>query len=244
MDASESLVRAMCEQYAVAAKAAARKGVTIDENSRPLELPRGANVTAEYHLDWPKGLAQPNGLAGVSPDAMTVHYVRLEQESSPTKIFGYFRRRIMRPVEHPATTGYWMESFRPLPKSDRKLSVDILVTRKEDLSKKEAGAAGMPGAPGMPPAGATPAPGGPPPGAPLGPGPYGFQQPGQRDRSDRAEKNLVGELVVEILTVEVKSPSPIADRPGADDDEEAEPEKTKGSEKTPGKAKSKATTIE
>jgi len=230
MNASESLARAMCEQYAAAAKAAAEKGISVDQKSRPIELPAAANVTAEYHLDWPKGLAQPDGLSGASPSAMTVHYVRLEQESSPVKIFGYFKRRIMRPVEHPATTGYWMESFRPLPKSDRKLSVDVLVTRKADLVAKQPGAAatpgalGMPGAPGAPDAGAGPA----------SSGPYGAagQQPGQRQQTEWAEKNEVSELVVEILTVEVKSPSPPEERPDADDEEG-------GSEKTPGKSKSR-----
>ena len=241
MDVSELLVRAMCEQYAAAAKAAAQKGLTVDEDSRPIELPAKANVTAEYHLDWPKGLAQPNALSGVSPDAMTVHYVRLEQESSPVKIFAYFKRQIIRPVEHPATTGYWMESFRPLPRSDRKLSVDILVTRKEAAAKTQAGAQGAPAAGGYPAPAGMPSSSGP-----YGAGaPAGAQQPGQRDRStDWAQKNEVSELVVEILTVEVKSPSPIAERPGADEGEEPEPEKAGASEKTPGKAKSKATTIE
>lgn len=234
MDASETLARAMCEQYAAAAKAAAEKGINVDKESRPIELPATANVTAEYHLDWPKGLAQPGALSSASPSVMTVHYVRLEQETSPVKIFGYFKRRMMRPVEHPATTGYWMESFRPLPKSDRKLSVDVLVTRKADLAPKQPGAAatpgvlGMPGAPGAPDAGA----------APPSSGPYGAagQQPGQRERTEWAEKNEVSELVVEILTVEVKSPSPPDEQAGAEDEEEG------GSEKTPGK--SKARTIE
>jgi hypothetical protein len=242
MDFSELLVRTMCEQYAAAAKAAAKKGVTVDEESRPIQLPGGANVTAEYHLDWPKGLAQPGALSGVSPDVMTVHYVRLEQESSPAKIFAYFKRKMMRPAEHPATKGYWMESFRPVPRTDRKLSVDVLVTRKEDPAQKKS--AGTQAAPGP---GPGPGPGGAPPSSgPQGPGPSsGGQQSGQRDRtSDWAQKNEVGDLVVEILTVEVKSPSPIADRSGADEGDESEPAKAKGGEKTPGKAKSKTTTIE
>lgn len=225
MDASESLARAMCEQYAAAAKAAAEKGIKIDEESRPIEVPATANVTAEYHLDWPKGLAQPDALSGASPGATTVHYLRLEQESSPVKIFGYFKRRIMRPAEHPATKGYWMESYRPLPKSDRKLSVDVFVTRKADLAAKQPAAAGMPGSPD---AAASPLPVAPPSSTPDG---SGGQQPGQRERSEWAAKNEVSELVIEILTVEVKSPSPPAER--AEDEEEG------GSEKTPGKSKTR-----
>lgn len=246
MDTSESLARAMCEQYAAAAKAAADKGVTVAEDSRPLELPAAANVVAEYHFDWPKGLAQPNGLPGVSPDAMTVHYVRMEQKTSAMKIFGYFRRRIIRPDEHPVSNGFWMESFRPVPKTDRQLSVDILVTKKEDPSKAQpaaAGAAGVPGAAGAAGAAGGMRPGGPAPGAggaPPGPGTYGGGAPGapQPGQRERAEKEEVGDLVVEILTVEVKSPAPIADRVPADEKEET------SREKTPGKEKSKSATVE
>jgi hypothetical protein len=246
MDASESLARAMCEQFAAAAKAAAGKGATVDEESRPLEIPASANVVAEYHFDWPTSIARPTGLSGVSPDAMTIHYVRLEQKTSPRKVFSYFRNRIIRPDEHPVATGFWMESFRPVPKTDRQLSVDILVTKKEDTLKDQAGAAGTAAAPGGAP-GMSPAPGAGPGGSPPGttaPGSPGFgqQQPGQtsalRERAEREKEE--GDLVVEILTVMVKSPAPIVDRTAAEETEEAAPDK----EKPTTKPKSKVTTIE
>jgi len=245
MDACELLTRAMCEQFAAAAKDAAAKGVTVAESTRPVEIPPSANVTAEYHLDWPKGLSQPGGLAGVSPDPMTIHYIRMEQKSSPTKIFGYFRRRVFRPEEHPVSKGFWMESFRPVPKTDRQLSVDILVTRKEDIAEKPASGQGattsMPGMPpGMPgrPAGGPPTMSSPmPTGGPPGSGTAGKKQAAQRER---AEKEEVGDLIVEILTVEVKSPAPPAHDAGDEDQGESSSKKT-----TPGsKGSSKSTVIE
>jgi hypothetical protein len=254
MDTSELLARAICEQLAAAAKAAARKGVEVSEDSRPVEIPGSANVVAEYHLDWPKGLAQPDGLSGVSPDPMTVHYIRMEAKTSPRKIFAYFRTRIIRPAEHPVSNGFWMESFRPVPRTDRQRSVDILITMKEDPSNareklaaeakggRPGMGAGMPGGPGpggnpgMPGPGGASGPGGPGgPGGMPGGGPGGTQQ-GQRQGMDRDE---VGELVVEILSVEVKSPSPAAGRPSTEEEETASEK-----EKTPAKGKSKAAAIE
>jgi hypothetical protein len=239
MDASELLARAMCEWFA----AAARKGLEVSEDSRPIEIPASANVVAEYHFDWPKSLANAGGLAGVSPDPMMVHYVRLEQKTAPRKVFAYFRQgaRILRPEEHPVSNGFWMESLRPVPGTDRQRSVDVFVTKKEDPSKAKPSA--VPGAyPGMPGAGGypgMPGPGGPMAGSPdsSGPGPGGMQGR-QREPLDKDE---VGELVVEILAVEVKSPAPLADRTSTDDGkEEAATEKGK----TSPKGKSKATTIE
>jgi hypothetical protein len=265
MDTSELLARAICEQLAAAARASASKGVAVSEDSRPVKIPGSANVVAEYHLDWPKGLAQPDGLSGVPPDPMTVHYIRMEQKTTPRKIFAYFRTRIIRPAEHPIPNGFWMESFRAVPGTDRQRSVDILITMKEDASKareklaaeaqggRPGMGAGMPGGPGpganpgpagpggpggMPGGGPGGMPGGGPGGMPGG-GPGGMQQ-GQRQEMDRDE---VGELVVEILTVEVKNPSPAAGSSSteeAEGKEEAAPEK----EKTPAKVKSRAANVE
>jgi len=237
MDASEKLARAMCEWFAAAAAAAAKKGIEVSEDLRPIEIPSSANVVAEYHFSWPKDLAKADGLAGVSPDPMMIHYIRMEQKTSPRKVFAYFRtgNRILRPAEHPVANGFWMESFRPVPGTDRQRSVDIFVTKKELAAKEkpgaEAGAApGMPGPGGYP---GMPGPGEAMSGPPGVPGPGGMQ-PGQRDP---AEKDEVGDLVVEILAVEVKSPAPMPDRASAEGDEGQE-----GG--APAKGKSKVTTVE
>jgi hypothetical protein len=247
MDTSELLARALCEQFAAAAKAAGGKGGAVSENNRPLEIPGSANVAAEYHFDWPKSLAQPDGLSGVSPDPMTVHYIRMEQKTSPRKVFAYFRTRMIRPEEHPIPDGFWMESFRRVPGTDRQRSVDILVSKKEDPAKAKPAAAAPGGEPGM--ASGPPGPGGYP-GAPGSDGPGGMRpgmygaapggaQPGQRQSADRDE---VGDLIVEILTVEVKSPAPLADRSSAE--EEGKEEAAADKAKTPAKGKSKVTTVE
>jgi hypothetical protein len=260
MAASESLMRAMCGRMAAAARKG-KGGKEIDPETRPVEIPSTANVVAEYDFDWPTSLANKAGLSGVSLDAMKIHYLRLEVETTPTKILGYLKRKMVRPVEHPVEHGYWMETFRNLPNSDRKQSIDVVVTRQEDMVSREnasrtmssgqatgggagpmggppmgmaSGAGGAGPGPGMmgPGAGAMPGGGGPRPGM-AGPGggampggpSGGRSSPGgaagasgaQAASHDRAERERSGKLVVEILSVEVKSPAPIAERPKADD---------------------------
>jgi len=237
MDTCQAVVRAMCQQY----HAAAKKGKPVDEASRPIEVPATANVVAEYHFNWPEDLADQGGLNGVSLDSMKVHYLRLEQSTTPTKVFAYFKLRMMRPTEHPAESGYWMESFRSMGDRKRRLSVDILVTRKdEELPEKKqavgamgaAGpAAGMPYA--MPGSGSTPKsmPGSRGaakmmPGAGSSSdaaGPYGAGQPGAPGQTGlaalraRADKDQSGDLIVEILTVEVNNPAPVAEKEPAEE---------------------------
>lgn len=237
MDAAEKLARAMCEWFSAAASAAAEKGVEVSEEVRPIEIPASVNVVAEYHFNWPKDLAQKDGLFGVSPDPMMVHYIRLEQKTSPRKVFAYFRtgNRVIRPVEHPVANGFWMESFRPVPGTDRQRSVDIFVTKKE-LAAKEKPTREASGAPGMVGPGAYP--GMPGPGEAMS-GPAGVPGPGgwQGGQRDPAAKDEVSDLIVEILVVEVKSPAPMPDREPAEGDE--------GQEGAPAKkGKSKVTIVE
>jgi len=237
MDASEKLARAMCEWFAAAAAEAAKRGVEVSEDVRPIEIPASANVVAEYHFSWPKDLAKPDGLAGVSPDPMMVHYIRMEQKTSPRKVFAYFRtgNRIFRPAEHPVANGFWMESFRPVPNTDRQRSVDIFVTKKELAAKEKPSPepGGMPGIGGPGGYPGMPGPGEGMSGPPGVPGPGGMQ-PGQRDAADKDE---VSDLIVEILAVEVKSPAPMPDRASDKGDEKQE-------SGAPTKGKSKVTTVE
>jgi hypothetical protein len=236
MDTSEALMRSMCAQFASAAKAAAKEGKEVDPETRPIEIPPSANVISEYSFDWPDGLSDQASLSGVSLDQMKIHYIRMEQETSPTKVFAYFRRKMVRPSEHTMDDGWWMESFRTMPNSDRKQSIDVVVTQREEPKRKKdsrgafTGLDGPGGARGqgmMPGAG----PGGPPGAGPAGrgnagPGGRGLPGAGQGGRGarsgtagamggqpgDRLEKDQPANLVIEVLAIEVKSPAPIADR--------------------------------
>ena len=232
MDTSEALVRSMCVEFAAAAKAAAKEGKEVDPETRPIEIPPSANVIAEYDFDWPDSLSDQGSLSGVSLDQMKIHYLRMQQETSPTKVFAYFRRKMVRPSEHAMEDGWWMESFRTMPQSDRKQSIDIVVTQREEPKKKDrkgafagldgpGGARGQAGMFGMPGAG----PGAPPGAGQAGRGLSGAGQGGRGTRGgpagalggqqgdrDRLEKDQPAELVIEVLAVEVKSPAPIANR--------------------------------
>jgi hypothetical protein len=171
---------------------------------------------------------------------MKIHYIRMEQETSPTKVFAYFRRKMMRPSEHTMDDGWWMESFRTVPHSDRKQSIDVVVTQKEEPKKKKdskgafagldgpGGARGQGGMMGMPGAGPGALSGAGRGNAGAGQGGRGLPGAGQGGRGtrggttgalggqqgdrDRLEKDQPAQLVIEVLAIEVKSPAPIADR--------------------------------
>ena len=102
------------------------------------------------------------------------------------------------PVIHMTDLGPWVDSFRPVPKTERKMSIDILISKAKDLAAKgEAGGTGG-SAPGPIP-GATPeaTPGGAPGEKPTAKG------------AQAAEETV--DLVVEILTVEMRDPGPQAE---------------------------------
>lgn|GEM_PF-738499 len=218
MAASEDLVRSMCDQFHVAGKPRRGIGSTpVDlSEGRPVEIPTGSEVIvlSEYHFEWPKSLADPGKLTGVPLDAMVVHYVRIQGRSTPAKLLSYFKRKLGGPAEHPADVGYWLESVRSVEDTDHKRSIDVLIARREE---RDAGKAARPGS-GSPPGPYMPnygpqaraadsdeAPGRAPYGSYPGSS-GGARRPGQP--GEKAEKDVTGDLIIEVLSVEIKNPSP------------------------------------
>lgn len=200
MKASEDAVRATCRRLSAAATARAKSGDAESAKSPatlPVELPDGFTVAAEHHLTWPGALGKKLTDIPLSPTRL--HYVRIETTARVSAVVGVFKRRISQPVIHTTDLGPWLDSFRPVPKTDRKMSIDVLVTRAQDLAAKE-GAGGVSGlAPG-------PVPGAPPDARPgVVPGGVPGEKPAAKGAPSTEEPT---ELVVEILTVEMRDPAP------------------------------------
>ncbi len=190
MGATEDYVRALCEQLERAGKSGRGK---IAAESRPVEIPvPEESIQAEYQFQWPNDLASGrNRLRGVSLDPMRVYYIRIRTKSAPLKILGYYKRKLARPVEHSSGGNYWLESTRPVEDSDRRLSVDMLVTKEDRDGSGNARPSGGSGSSGAPSSGGRSSP---------------ARAAAIKAAAEKAEKEAVSELMVEIVAVEIKSP--------------------------------------
>lgn len=180
MRTSEKLVRVLCGRLAAAAGKGLDLGSPPASQQPPLEIPSDAQITAQYALEWPSEAAKK--MTGVPLDPMKIQYVRVEQTGNPKTVLGFYRRKMNSPVIHELGTDFWAESFRTIPKTDRKLSVDVLISSPELAARAQA--AMQPGAP-----------------------PEASQQPGFALGGAKPAESVV-DLTVEILLVEVKDPKP------------------------------------
>ena len=180
MRTSEKLVRVLCGRLAAASEKGLDLGASPESQQPPLELPSDVQITAQYTLEWPTEAAKK--MAGVPLDPMKIRYVRVEQTGNPKTVLGFYRRKMSSPVIHELGTDYWAESFRRIPKTDRKLSVDVLISSPQLAARAQA--AMQPGAQ-----------------------PEAPQQPGfALGAAEPADAEL--DLVVEILALEIKDPMP------------------------------------
>ncbi len=202
MRASEDVVRTLCRRLFAAAKAREKPADATDSAepsesaaSRPVDLPKGVAIAAEYHLTWPGPYAKK--LADVPRGPFRLYYARVETKSRPTLAVAFFKRKVSQPVIHQTELGLWLESFRTLPKTNRKMSIDVLVSRAEDLAAKTAPGGGIGGPPAAPPPG-----GGPAESSPMG----ALTQKAAARAAAAAEE--AGDLVIEVLTLEMRDPGP------------------------------------
>jgi hypothetical protein len=182
------------------------------EEKRPVTTPNNVKPVAEYRFEWPQEVSSARTkLAGVPLDPMTVYYARLSVNSAPAKVLAYYRRQLGRPAEHQADVGYWLESVRTVEDSDRQLSIDVLICRREERGGAKTA---RPGGPGQ----GTPY--GQPPGMGPGSGSGGYGGYGSGGTggtggttgrggaaAEKAEKDAPTDLIVEILAVEIKDPT-------------------------------------
>lgn len=130
------------DAFGTAAKAAATKAPAAA--AMPVELHEGANVVAEYHLNWPADLAEK--LAGVEVSPLVIHYVRIEETGRSGKLLGHYRKFLkgketaLRYIDK----GRWIDHLDGGTAAGRKRSVDVMITsanREENPAPAPAGAA-------------------------------------------------------------------------------------------------------
>ena len=138
MTTSEDLFRTLCERFLAASEArieAARKAgqppvIGQAYQGLSMELPPGARVVAVSSVNWPAGLEEK--LSGVPQDPMKICYARVEAKAKLAALQGFYRRQRNSPVVHELADGIWLETFRTLPHTDRKHSLDLLITLAKD----------------------------------------------------------------------------------------------------------------
>jgi hypothetical protein len=169
MSLSSKLVTAWCARFQAAAQA---RDKTEAEAGNPssnvapklpseFEMANGAKVTTAYHLVWPAEV--PAEMGSSKPSALEIYYIRVEETNKPKKAIGYYSRQLQVKTSEVRKTDNgkadWLDSIRSLPQTDRRRSVDVVLTRADNKP------------------------------------------------SDAAKDNQESDLVVEILTIEIKDPA-------------------------------------
>jgi hypothetical protein len=127
MAASEELVRVFCERLAAAAQATGALGE--EGGGLPFALRDDALVTAELQLDWPPAQdTEKEKLSGVPVGQMKLHFVRAEHQSRVSTLESYFKRQLNSDDGLPVHNGAWIDVVRPVPDSEWKRSIDVLLT--------------------------------------------------------------------------------------------------------------------
>jgi hypothetical protein len=191
----ETMAHAFGDQFASAGKGKTSSKELADK--RPFEMLPTAESVAEYDFEWPAGVGDKSKLTGVPLDPMAIHYVKLhlDREVAPSKVLGRYKK-LRRSVEHNLESGYWLESFAINPETGRKLSIDVLVSKRGAIRKDASKTGNQPF--GMSGPGAQPG----------GPSGHGMGQPGDHKRvpGQKPERDTPVELVIEILSIETNSP--------------------------------------
>ena len=148
MQTSQTVVRSWCQRlHEVAqaqAEAARLAGQTPPSGHAAgslaerlgLVLHPGANVTAEYHQDYPGNFADQFG--GLPSGPVTVDYLRIEEQTRPVSIAGYYRRQLHLKDMIAVKDGGWFDLVRTVPQTDRQRSIDVLITRVDPDPEREA----------------------------------------------------------------------------------------------------------
>ena len=100
----------------------------------------GAKVMTAYHLVWPAEV--PAELANAKPSPLEIYYLRVEETNKPKKAIGYYARQLqvktseIRKTDNDKTD--WLDSVRVLQQTNRRRSVDVLITRADNKARDAA----------------------------------------------------------------------------------------------------------
>jgi hypothetical protein len=201
MRASEKAVRAMCRRMYVAATAAGP--APGEAEAPPFELAPKGDVLAELHLRWPRDAAEK--LPGLKVGPIKIDYLRVRHDHArAASLMSHYKAKLHRPSVRNPENGEWVETFRDVPHTNRKESVDVLILLAKDVATKPTagGGAGPMGGNFSEPASG----GGPPAGGGMRLGGGGTRAAGV---PGSALGNEPADLVVEILSIEM--PNPVAE---------------------------------
>jgi hypothetical protein len=145
---SSKLVAAWCARFQAAAqardKAEAEAGspstTAVSKLPSEFEMANGAKVVTAYHLVWPAEV--PAELANAKPSPLEIYYLRVEETNKPKKAIGYYARQLqvktseIRKTENDKAD--WLDSVRVLQQTNRRRSVDVLLTRADNKPRNAA----------------------------------------------------------------------------------------------------------
>ncbi len=138
MAVSSQMVAAWCAQFhaAALAKAKAASGnVAGDAKPKlPADFTLGADakVIAAYHVLWPD--EAPAEVSDQKPSLLEIHYIRAEEINKPKKALGFYARQAQARVADARTIdkAAWLDGLRTNLQTDRRRSVDVLITRLDN----------------------------------------------------------------------------------------------------------------
>jgi hypothetical protein len=169
MTLSSKLVTAWCARFQAAAQARDKteaeagnpSGNVAPKLPSEFEMANGAKVTTAYHLVWPAEV--PAEIGSSKPSPLEIYYIRVEETNKPKKAIGYYSRQLQVKTSEVRKTDNgkadWLDSVRALQQTDRRRSVDVVLTRADNKA------------------------------------------------SDATKDNQESDLIVEILTIEIKDPA-------------------------------------
>lgn len=98
---------------------------TAEADKLPVELHEGANVVAEYHLNWPADLQAK--LPGVEVSPLIVHYVRIEESNRGGKLMTHYQKYLKGAKVRTIDRGRWLDQVDEGTAPGRRRSIDVMI---------------------------------------------------------------------------------------------------------------------
>ena len=139
MTVSSDLVSVWCARFHALVlakkKALAERGNLAREPA--IELPDGfalddgATVLAAHHVVWPDEI--PTEMSDPKPSLLKVYYLRAMETGTLKRTIGFYSRQTQAKKSDVRTLdkATWLDSQRLLPQTDRRRSIDVLISRED-----------------------------------------------------------------------------------------------------------------
>ncbi|NLE39235.1 MAG: hypothetical protein GX621_14525 [Pirellulaceae bacterium] len=136
MDASENLLKLLCQQCERAAEGQNASGDKPSEKM-PIKPHPKANITARFEMKWPDDAAAKLGETTLDP--IEVHFVRIEDTTQFSRLTKYYQRAAKTKPRTIGQSDAWFDSIDDSETPGRTLSCDVLVTRPQGAAPAPAG---------------------------------------------------------------------------------------------------------